>query len=106
MIIVFKGEKTTTFWVGLGILGFSLYQFCIAVWQTIYYFFIYGYIYPIEIAPLSGTSYSDYVRTVATAQYVVPAIIGGIIFLVIGLYIMKVGVKRQAIINPEVKQTP
>ena len=38
---MFKGEKTTTFWVGLAVLEFSLYQFCIAVWQAIYYFFIY-----------------------------------------------------------------
>jgi hypothetical protein len=96
---MFRGEKSTTFWIGLGILGFSIYQFCIAIWQTIYYFFIYGHIYPQEIAPLSGTSYNDYVREVATFQYVVPALIGGIIFLVIGLYIMKVGSKKQSIIN-------
>ena len=104
---MFKGEKTTTFWIGLGILGFSLYQFCMAGWQTIYYFFVYGHLYPQAITQnLGGTSYFDYVRIVATFQYVVPAIIGGIIFLVIGLYIMKVGVKKQSISNPEAKQTP
>ncbi len=93
-ISVFKGEKTTTFWIGLVIFGYSLYQFCNAAWQTIYYFFIYTLIYPQAINPLGSTSYSDYLKVLAVSQYVVPSLIGGIIFLVIGLYMMKVGIRK------------
>ena len=81
---MFKGEKTTTFWIGLIVFGYSIFQFCQAIWQTIYYYFMYP-----ELIGASG----DIARAL-TLEIAVPPVIGGIIFMVIGLYIMKVGVKK------------
>jgi hypothetical protein len=98
---MFKGEKTTTFWIGLLALGYSIFQFCQAIWQTIYYYFI----YPEILGVSSDISSLNFTRLFATLGTAVPSFIGGIIFLVIGLYIMKVSVKKQSISSQEVKQT-
>jgi hypothetical protein len=84
VIIVFKGEKTTTFWIGLIVFGYSIVQFCQAIWQTIYYYFIYPSV--ISLDP------TIHIYMLGTA---VPLVIGGIIFLIIGLYIMKAGVRKE-----------
>jgi len=89
---LFKGEKTVTFWIGLIILGYSIYQFCLAGWQVIYY----NFIYPSMMQQISGNSSYD-TSSILTAQSLtiaIPGLMGGVIFLIIGLYIMKVGVKK------------
>jgi xanthine/uracil permease len=86
---LFEGEKTAVFWLGLVVFGYSIYQFCIAGWQIFYY----GLLFPISTLSIPWYAF--------TLNTVIPAIIGGIIFLVIGLYIMKAGVKR---INPQTKE--
>jgi hypothetical protein len=84
---VFEGEKTLVFWVGLLVFGYSLAQFCAAIWQTIYFIIIYPRAYP---SSLSTT------LIVAQAVYtLIPLIISGIIFAVIGLYMMKKGIKQE-----------
>lgn len=72
--MMLKGKKTATFWIGLVTLSYSIYQFCLAGWEIIYYNFIY-----------------QYPRSVAVSQLIpvlTPHIIGGVIFLIVGLYIM------------------
>jgi hypothetical protein len=95
---MFKGEKTVTFWIGLIIFGYSIYQFAIGIWTVIYYSFLYpnflGY----------NPSFGNDSLLLGLGQ-AVPNIIGGVIFLVIGLYIMKVGLKKESVSNSELKQT-
>jgi hypothetical protein len=87
VIAVFKGEKTIVFWVGLLVFGYSLTQFCSAIWQTIYYVLIYPRVFP-------GTLTKSLIE--AQAVYpLIPLIISGVIFAVIGRYMMKKGVKRE-----------
>ena len=72
---MFEGEKTFVFWIGLIILGlasvglFGL-MWMLAVWDV-------------------------YVDRFTMLKYQVPALVGGIIFILIGLYMMKSGVKRK-----------
>jgi xanthine/uracil permease len=82
VLILFNGEKTAIFWIGLVVFGYSIYEFCSAG------FFILNYsvntsLVPIELNP-------------TVLNTIVPPIIGGIIFLVIGLYIMKAGIRRNS----------
>ena len=84
---MFKGEKTLVFWVGLLVFGYSLAQFCGAIWYTIYYLVIYPSVYPSTVS----TKF-----IVAQAVYpMIPLIISGLIFAVIGRYMMKKGVKQE-----------
>ena len=84
MIAVFEGEKTLVFWVGLLVFGYSLSQFCAAIWQTIYFLVVFPSEYP-------HTS----VNIVYQLVYpIIPSIISAIIFAIIGLYMMKKGVKQ------------
>ncbi len=78
-----RGEKTAVFWLGLVVLGYSIYEFCSAGW----FIFAYKMIEP-------SISYELYPTVLNT---IVPPIIGGIVFLVIGLYVMKVGVKKSSL---------
>ena len=87
---MFKGEKTTTFWIGLIVFGNSIFQFCQAIWLTIYYYLI----YPALLDTSYSTSSLDFTRLFAILAIIVPSVIGGIIFMIIGLYIMKVSVRK------------
>lgn len=105
---MFKGEKTTVFWIGLIIVGYSILEFSSAIWQTIYSYFIY---YPglESITGVAGQNNNNnaslnFQRNQAVFG-LIPSVIGVIIFMVIGLYIMKVGVKKEPVSNPELKQT-
>lgn len=97
MQVLFEGEKTVVFWIGLVVLGYSVYQFCIAGWQIFYYNIMY---YPTMLASISSNTSAATLASMEnslrlqTFQTAVPSIIGGIIFMVIGLYIMKVGIKK------------
>jgi len=70
---VFEGEKTYVFWIGLIILGLA----SVGLFATIWY---------------------DLIRTpyFIPLEYQVPLIVGAIVFVFIGLYMMKSGaVKRK-----------
>ena len=79
VIIMFEGEKTYVFWIGLIILGYSITQFVSAIWQTMYYFTA---TYGQSLSSLFGLS-------------LVPGIASGIIFMTIGVYMMKAGTKKK-----------
>jgi hypothetical protein len=87
VIIVFKAEKTAVFWVGLLVFGYSLVQFCAAIWQTIYFLIIYPRVYPATISTALIEAQAVYPT--------IPLIISGVIFVTIGLYMMKKGVKQK-----------
>ncbi len=74
MLILFRGEKTAVFWLGLVVFGYSVYEFCVAGWQTF------------VLNPEFGLTYE--------LQLVFPPIVGGIIFIIIGLLIMKAGIRK------------
>ena len=77
---MFKGEKTLVFWVGLLVFGYSLSQFCFVIWFTIYINVIY---------PRVSPNYS------LVLEAGIPSIISGVIFVIIGLYMIKKGVKQE-----------
>jgi hypothetical protein len=87
VITVFKAEKTLVFWVGLLVFGYSIAQFCGAVWQTIYWLVIYPRVLP--------TTVSTALIEADAVYSVIPLIISGVVFAVIGLYMMKKGVKQE-----------
>jgi hypothetical protein len=89
---LFKGEKTTVFWIGLVIFGVSIYEFGTAIWQILYFYFLYPSIF-------GYTTLLNSVRLEALTS--VPSFVGGIVFVLIGTYMMKVGVKKgQSIPQP------
>jgi len=84
---LFEGEKTLVFWVGLLVFGYSLAQFGAATWETIYFLIIYPRVYPDSLSTTMIMAQSLYL--------LIPLIISGIIFAVIGFYMMKKGVKPE-----------
>ena len=76
---MFKGEKGALFWIGLIILAFAsiilfalLWQFAFMKWNHY-------------------VTWNDLTRMVRSS---VPLIVGAVIFILIGLYMMKSGVKK------------
>ena len=67
---MFGGEKTFVFWIGLIILGLA----SVGLFTVVWYYAIYN---------------SDYYLRSS-----VPLIVGGIVFVLIGLYMMKSGIKK------------
>jgi H+/Cl- antiporter ClcA len=86
---MFDGEKSDLFWVGLVVLGFASLVLFTMIWQII-------------VSYLNYLSYSNqYVSYYYVWSYV-PIVVGGIIFILIGWYMMKSGVKKgQAPNNPK-----
>ena len=70
---MFEGEKTAVFWVGLLILGLSSMTLFWMIWYA-------------ALAMLSSTT------TYFSWQGWIPPIVGAIVFILIGLYMMKSGV--------------
>ena len=68
---MFEGEKTFVFWIGLIILGLASVGLFSVLW--------YNAIHPSEYFLRSS----------------VPVIVGGVVFILIGLYMMKSGVKKK-----------
>jgi len=71
---MFEGEKTRIFWIGLVILGLSSTILFTILWYT--------------VVVSGGLSYWDW-------RYLVPPIVGAVVFILIGLYMMKSGVKKK-----------
>ncbi len=86
---MFKGEKTTTFWIGLIVFGYSILQFFNAIWQIVYYPFIYP-----ALIGASGIAAIFSYTLIETLGVTIPSIVSGIVFMIIALYIMKVGVRK------------
>ena len=74
---MFEGEKTIVFWIGLIILGLA----------SVYLF---GLLWTI-------TAWDGYMNPFRWLKQAVPLIVGGIVFILIGLYMMKSGVKKRKI---------
>jgi putative Mn2+ efflux pump MntP len=70
---MFEGEKTWVFWIGLIMLALAF----LGLFQMLWSWTMYSY-YP-----------SDYWKSM------VPFIAGAIVFILIGLYMMKSGVKKE-----------
>jgi hypothetical protein len=75
---VFEGEKTSLFWVGLLLLSFSSVVFFAALWGLLSYTY--------------NPSYNSIPYYVISSN--VPIMVGAIVFLLVGLYMMKEGVKK------------
>lgn len=89
MLKLFEGEKTSLFWAGLLILGFALVVLFSSIWNVQNYtdtilVFESGSAVPVQ----AGLSLNLYI------QIILPWIVGGIVFILIGFYMMKSGVKR------------
>ena len=91
VIIMFNGEKSLVFWVGLLVFSYSLAQscaaFCLWVWDAIYYIAIYPTVF------VFGSSTGVLKPTAVLPSILL--IISGVIFAVIGLYTMKKGIKQE-----------
>ena len=71
---MFEGEKTFIFWIGLIILGLASVG-------------VFGILWMVAI-----WRYMDRIRMLEQA---VPVIVGGVVFVLIGLYMMKSGTKKK-----------
>jgi putative Mn2+ efflux pump MntP len=71
---VLEGEKTQAFWAGLFLSGLTIFLLFTGIWNTVLY-------------PPSWT-------------YITPWTFGSAVFLIIGLYMMKTGVKKEEEIQP------
>ena len=71
---MFKGEKTTVFWIGLIILGLASVTLFGTLWM------------------IAVWEYGD--RFTMLKNFV-PSIVGGVVFILIGLYMMKSGVRER-----------
>ena len=70
-----EGEKTIVFWIGLIILGLASVG-------------LFGTLWMIAI-------WDGYLDRFTMLKQAVPVIVGGVVFIIIGLYMMKSGVKRK-----------
>ena len=73
---MFEGEKTFVFWIGLIILGLASVG-------------LFGMLWMLAV-------WNEYVDRFEVLKQAVPVIVGGIVFILIGLYMMKSGVKKKA----------
>ena len=72
---MFEGEKTFVFWIGLIILGLASVV-------------LFGILWMIAI-------WDGYINRFTMLEQAVPVIVGPVVFILIGLYMMKSGVKRK-----------
>jgi hypothetical protein len=72
---MFEGKKTFVFWIGLIILGLASVG-------------LFGILWMIAI-------WNGYFDRLTMLKQAVPVIVGGVVFILIGLYMMKSGVKRK-----------
>ncbi len=72
---MFKGERTFVFWIGLIILGLASVGLFGILWMM--------------------AVWDGYLDRFAMLKQVVPVIVGGVVFILIGLYMMKSSVKKK-----------
>ena len=72
---MFEGERTFVFWIGLIILGLASVG-------------LFGILWIIAI-------WNGYIDRLGMLKQAVPVIVGGVVFILIGLYMMKSGVKEK-----------
>ena len=86
---MFNGEKTNLFWMGLVILGFASLVVFTVIWQNI-------------VSYMTFLSYSshDFSSYYVNWSYV-PIVVGGIVFMLTGYYMMKSGVKKEQSNTPK-----
>lgn len=75
---MFEGEKTLVFWIGLIIVALMAVGIFTILWQELWYYLQYGSRY----------------GSVSTLRFYVPVIVGAVVFMIIGFYMMKSGVKK------------
>ena len=73
---MFEGEKTLVFWIGLIILGLASVSLFGMLWM------------------ITVVMYPE--NRIEVLKGAVPVIVGGVVFLLIGLYKMKSGVKKRS----------
>jgi len=72
---MFEGERTYVFWIGLIILGLASVGLFGILWMI--------------------TVWNGYMDPFRMLKQAVPVIVGGIVFILIGLYMIKSGVKKE-----------
>lgn len=72
---MFEGEKTYVFWIGLIILALASVG-------------LFGILWMIAV-------WNVYMDRLTMLKQAVPVIVGGVVFILIGLFMMKSGVKRE-----------
>ena len=72
---MFEGKKTFVFWIGLIILGLASVG-------------LFGILWMIAV-------WDGYLDQFTMLKQAVPVIVGGVVFIIIGLYMMKSGVKKK-----------
>jgi hypothetical protein len=72
---VFEGEKSFVFWIGLIILGLSSVGLFGILWMIVVW--------------------DGYMDRFYMLKQAVPVIVGAVVFIIIGLYMMKSGVKKK-----------
>ncbi len=72
---MFEGEKTFIFWIGLLILGLASVG-------------LFGILWMIAV-------WDGYIDRFRMLEQAVPVIVGGVVFILIGLYMMKSGATKQ-----------
>ena len=72
---MFEGEKTLVFWIGLIILGLASVGLFGILWMM--------------------AVWNGYLDRFTMLKQAVPVIVGGVVFILIGLYMMKSGVKKK-----------
>lgn len=72
---MFEGEKTLVFWIGLIILGLASVGLFGILWMM--------------------AVWNGYIDRFTMLKQAVPVIVGGVVFILIGLYMMKSGVKKK-----------
>ncbi len=77
---MFKGEKTAIFWLGLVVLGYAVYNFFESSWQTYLTY---------DVRMPEGITYN--------LRFILPSLVMGVIFFVIGLTTMRAGIKKNQI---------
>jgi hypothetical protein len=81
-----KGERTAVYWVGFVLFGFSLFVLLTTIWEIVFDIYFYS-----VSSDVFSTSSSLKFTLIAGE---VPLLILGIIFLAMGLYMMKEGVRK------------
>ncbi len=73
---MFEGEKTWVFWVGLVIFALA----CIEVFSVVWFL---------------AVMYRPYLNVWGLVKTITPIVVGGVVFIIVGLYMMKSGVKKK-----------